>query len=417
MSYVPIVIDAGMLQQQPVGETLTPVGDLDVVEYKILSSTADLILQPAAEKALRADSAGNTRGKYAVDLQQLRTNVAFVAAGDYSVIGGGYDNSVAGDYGTVCGGYDNNVTHDYGTIAGGTESDVLHTYGTVGGGYSHTVEGQYGTINGGYTNSVANLCGTVGGGATNAVTGDYATISGGRVNDITANYGTVGGGYDNNVTAIDGTVCGGRENDISGLYGTVGGGLRNDVESEGGAIGGGADNTVTGDYGAISGGSFNEVSGDYGSASGYYAKADKYGQHAAAGGKIAALGDAQVSQYILRNSTTDANSVVLYLDGTSAILTIPTDTTWAFDIVVVARRTDSDGESARYEYSGCIDNNAGTTALVGAVQNIATDIEDSDWTVTVTADNTGDALRLQVVGEEDKTIYWVAVVRTVEVTG
>ena len=46
---------------------------------------------------------------------------------------------------------------------------------------------------------------------------------------------------------------------------------------------------------------------------------------------------------------------------------VDTDTTWAFDILIVARRTDADNESAAYEIKGCIDNNAGAVALVSAV--------------------------------------------------
>ena len=40
-----IVIIAGLLQQQPIGEIIVLRGDFDVDAYKIYSSTSDLIIQ------------------------------------------------------------------------------------------------------------------------------------------------------------------------------------------------------------------------------------------------------------------------------------------------------------------------------------------------------------------------------------
>jgi hypothetical protein len=51
------------------------------------------------------------------------------------------------------------------------------------------------------------------------------------------------------------------------------------------------------------------------------------------------------------------------------VLVLANDTTWTFDILIVARRTDVDGENASYRFVGCIkrDTNATSTAIVGAV--------------------------------------------------
>ncbi|WP_275560946.1 hypothetical protein, partial [Pseudomonas sp. 2(2015)] len=50
----------------------------------------------------------------------------------------------------------------------------------------------------------------------------------------------------------------------------------------------------------------------------------------------------------------------------STVPTVPTDTTWAFSALVVARRTDVDGDNAAFEIKGCVKRDAGsTTALVG----------------------------------------------------
>jgi len=116
-------------------------------------------------------------------------------------------------------------------------------------------------------------------------------------------------------------------------------------------------------------------------------------------------------------ATTDATQTEMFLADGSSRLVLASDTTWGFDIMVVARRTDADNESAFYRFEGCIDNNAGTTALVGSVV-AATPIEDTAaWACSVDADNTNDALRVRVTGEGSKNISWKATVRIVEVRG
>ncbi len=62
---------------------------------------------------------GNTRGLHAVDLQSARTAATQVAGGDYSVIGGGQNNTASGYASTVGGGYLNNASGDYSAIPGG----------------------------------------------------------------------------------------------------------------------------------------------------------------------------------------------------------------------------------------------------------------------------------------------------------
>jgi hypothetical protein len=137
------------------------------------------------------------------------------------------------------------------------------------------------------------------------------------------------------------------------------------------------------------------------------------------GGNFSVAGDAQTNMYVLRSVTTTAAITELFLDGTGGTrrMVVPTDGTWRFEIHIVARRTDADNESAAYEIKGCIDNNAGTTAIVGAVSTNVTAEDTAAWDVLVDADNVNDALRIQVTGEAAKTIRWVAFVRTVEVTG
>ena len=126
--------------------------------------------------------------------------------------------------------------------------------------------------------------------------------------------------------------------------------------------------------------------------------------------------------YTLSAVTTNATITEMFIKGTggSNRLTIPQDTTWKFDIQIAARRTDANDESAGYHYAGVIDRNilAASTALVGTVQTIMTPQEDTPaWTITITADTTNGALKVEVTGEALKTISWLASVKIVEVTG
>ncbi|NLY00944.1 MAG: hypothetical protein GXY83_33045, partial [Rhodopirellula sp.] len=52
------------------------------------------IVEPSGGEPLQADRGGDARGAYAVDLQHHRLAASQVAAGESSVICGGYSNEV-----------------------------------------------------------------------------------------------------------------------------------------------------------------------------------------------------------------------------------------------------------------------------------------------------------------------------------
>jgi len=253
---------------------------------------------------------------------------------------------------------------------------------------SQVASGVHATVGGGYANTASGARATVGGGYGNTASGARATVGGGLGNTASGNYATVGGGYGNTASGDYATVDGGQGNTASGNYATVGGGQSN---------------TASGNYATVGGG--------------HRALANKHGQDSRAAGIFTAVGDAQTSVLVARKSTANATPAELFLNGSAARCTIAADTTWAFEIMVVARRTDADNESAAYQFLGCIDNNAGTTALVGSVTTVVVAEDTAGWDCAVTADNTNDALIVTVTGENAKTIQWVARIELVEVTG
>lgn len=340
--------------------------------------------------------------------------------GNWNSIWGGYDN--------VCNGWANQVQSYHSKILsganhctiGGGSAHTINTgiaYGTIGGGTGHTINAAASTIGGGTSNTTGGAQATVSGGLTNTANGAQATIGGGQTNTASASNTTVGGGASNQATGTGATVGGGASNQASNINATVGGGTTNVASGNSSTVSGGTTNTAGGTGAAVFGGSTNTASANYSAAWGREAVADVIGMTAYANGKFTTAGDAQAINYVLRKETTDATATLLYTDGVGTFMALPLDTTIAFDILVVARRTDVDGESAAYRITGCADRGAGSTgALVGTpvVTELAEDMP--AWTVAVTAATSG-SIRITVTGEAGKTIRWVARAHLVSVTG
>jgi hypothetical protein len=153
---------------------------------------------------------GNPRGLHAVDLQSARSAATQVARGDYSVIGGGQDNTASGNYATVGGGRQNTASGTGATVGGGEQN----TAGFL----------QYATVGGGLLNTASGFAATVGGGLRNAASGNYATVGGGYLNTASGQYATVGGGVFNTASGQYATVGGGSDNTASGIYSAIPGG-------------------------------------------------------------------------------------------------------------------------------------------------------------------------------------------------
>jgi hypothetical protein len=221
---------------------------------------------------------GNQRGLHAVDLQSARSAATQVASGDYSVIGGGRENTasgyaatVGGGLGntasgyaaTVGGGYQNTASVDYATVGGGRSNIASGGNATVGGGQSNTASGGSATVGGGVYNAASDLYATVGGGGYDTASGYAATVGGGHSNTASGSYATVGGGVHNTASGGDATVGGGHSNTASGDDATVGGGQSNTASGYAATVGGGWFNTASGNYATVSGGAFNTASGTY----------------------------------------------------------------------------------------------------------------------------------------------------------
>lgn len=360
----------------------------------------------AASEPTDSTVATTARGEGAVDWQQQRNAVDKVASGDFASLGGGLNNKASGTQSVVGGGVAN-------------ESTALNA--TVGGGGNNVATAQGATVAGGEQNTATNTASTVGGGLSNDSTGTYATIAGGRNGDASGADSTIGGGSSNSATAQGASVLGGASNDATDVYATVGGGANNEASADYTTVAGGSqctatnnfasnlggeNNVASGEKSSVLGGSNNTASAPHSVASGTRALADQSGMRAHANGYFAAQGDAQAFDVVLRNITTDATPTEVFLDGSTTRLAVPSGAILAGTIDILAVRTD--GSSAGHWHKRfSIKNVAGTTSLVGSDDDILSE-DPATASVSVTADDTNDALAVNITGVSAQVWWWIA---------
>ena len=171
---------------------------------------------------------------------------------------------------------------------------------------------------------------------------------------------------------------------------------------------------------AIGGNATNADSADCSAADsvaiGQHVIADDIGEFAFASGEFATQSDAHTSIYVLRNTTNNATETELFSDGSAGDISIPSSCTTSFRINIVGRQTNATA-GAGYLVTGVIDNNAGTTALVGSVTTTTVGEDVAGWDVTATADDTNDGINVLVTGAAADSVNWVARAEIVESCG
>jgi hypothetical protein len=126
----------------------------------------------------------------------------------------------------------------------------------------------------------------------------------------------------------------------------------------------------------------------------------------------AAFGTMPFNAIYWGGQTTDGVATVLNLDATATNrFTIAANTALAVDILLVARRSDTaDKWLVARRFLGIRRDGSNNTSLIGAVQTLGTDQDDGSptWTFTLTADDTNEALQLEVTGAASETVQWRA---------
>jgi len=253
--------------------------------------------------------------------------------------------------------------------------------------------------------------------AAQVASGTYSILIGQR--NTASGVGSIAIGEGNTSSASQGVAIG-YETGATGVYSSVAIGYRVSAKGEEGCVALGQNTQSSpsqtfGCFGSFAVGSFSNADKSWTVASGSYSKADRVGQVAHAAGYFAAGGDAQAARFVLRKKTTDATATTLMLDGSTTRLTITSGKILFADILISGIKSDGSA-AACYKRKVAIKNVAGTTALVGTVETIGTDFEDNAGTdVAITADNTNDALQIDVTGIAAETWRWVAVVEGLEI--
>ncbi len=169
--------------------------------------------------------------------------------------------------------------------------------------------------------------------------------------------------------------------------------------------------SATGDYSFLAG--FTGAASATGAAGlGVYPNASHYGELALGGSRRIATGDCQSSRATFGGSTTNATATQLFLDRSSAQLTIPANQAYAVNLTIVGKQRSS-ANVATFRRACTIVNNGGTTALSGGgVISIGADDNASGWgTPTISViDSTTDYLKLEVTGASATNIDWTATV-------
>lgn len=164
---------------------------------------------------------------------------------------------------------------------------------------------------------------------------------------------------------------------------------------------------------SVSIGGVNTANASHATAMGRDALANRVGMFAYASQQFAAQGDAQRARFVMRNKTTTNSAVELFLDGSATRLTIPSGKYLTGTINIAGIKSDGTA-AASYIRQFSIKNVAGTTSLVGTVNTIGTD-EAASTSISITANDTNDALKVEVTGITSETWRWVAAVDVVEV--
>jgi hypothetical protein len=237
----------------------------------------------------------------------------------------------------------------------------------------------------------------------NTINGVNASVISGYQNTNDANNSAIGG-YSNwaltNGSLV--SIGGGGYNVVGGLGATIAGGYDNFNTNNFSTIGGGIGHTISANAATIPGGA--------------YAVADKFGQFAYSSQKISVAGDSQSSLFVLRNSTTSGTTTELSLSvGTPAAqMLLKSGAVWSFRALITAKRAAT-GDTRAWEINGLIKNIGGTTTLVNSTTTqIGNDAGASAWTAVMAADDTTDALVINVTGAAFSTISWTAAVTTSE---
>ena len=253
----------------------------------------------------------------------------------------------------------------------------------------------------------------IGGGESNEASGVNAFIAAGKRN-IVSGLSSMASGEFNEISGEKSAACG-SGNMISGNQSFASGEGNQVNEYAGHAEGNG---NVVNSVCSHAEGSLNECNGAYSHAEGLCAKTYNDYQHAKASWDFycgEAKGEAQYTNIIARVESADATPTEM-LVGEEGRVFLMNDKMNAFRVMVVVT-DDFIGDGAAYELKGLIrkKGTAASTALIGSVSKTVISETIPELDVTISADTVNGALKIEVTGQEEVVLRWVAYIEMVEV--
>lgn len=164
---------------------------------------------------------------------------------------------------------------------------------------------------------------------------------------------------------------------------------------------------------ALSIGENNTASGQNSVALGGGSLSSLYGQFSCSAGSFAAAGDAQATRLVARIKTTNNTATEMRLDGASTRIAIPSGKAIHATVKIIGMKSDGTA-AAVYMRQVAIKNQGGTTSLIGTVNTLGTDTA-AGTSISITADDTNDALAIAVTGITSETWRWVATIEGADI--
>jgi hypothetical protein len=185
----------------------------------------------------------------------------------------------------------------------------------------------------------------------------------------------------------------------------------------------GYSSTASGNY-SFAFGLFATAAGVGAWAAGERANAPLHGQFSESAGPFAATGDAQRSRLMARRATTDATSSNLFLDGSSARVLVPANSSGVAMITVVARTNTAGDQHMTWRRRVNWERGVAVGTVSVDVETVGTDRGYTGgawgagpaWTLAITADTTNGAINIIGTGAAATNIRWVADIEWVETT-
>lgn len=267
-------------------------------------------------------------------------------------------------------------------------------------------------------------------GATTNLSGSYSAIIASYAGSLTSGANSLMAAARNStITGSYQAVVGGENNAITtGFRNVIIGGTTNEIKTgatQNSVIVGGSlnDITSTDDRNVIVGGTANGITSGQNIVilGGSDAKGTINDELVRASGQFSTQGDAQAMHLLCRRQVNHVSAAWTSLypnTETGEHLAIPTDTIWTFEALITGA-TSGLGKTFGFKIQGCIENDGGTTALKGTPTVTAIDdSDDTDFDAQAAADNTNNALLIQVRDSTSggDTVRWFAQVTVSAIT-